>query len=195
MTKDEVADALDEIGTLLELKGENAFRCNAYHNGARTVRQLDADLKELVAQDRLGEARGIGDALREKITTLVRTGSLPYLENLRTEVPAGFLELLRLPGLGAKKIRALHDGLGVDSIVGIRFDDLTAQPPKSVRRPQSIARWERARMNRLLSLRVAMHHAVRCAEVQARFGWRYPASIEHGDRSNHEAKRPCPIGP
>ena len=78
MTKDEVADALDEIGTLLAVKGENAFRTNAYHNGARTVRQLDGDLKELVEQKRLGDVRGIGEALQEKITTLVTTGKLPY---------------------------------------------------------------------------------------------------------------------
>src|SRR5205823_11193421 len=60
MTKDEVADALDEIGTLLELKGENAFRCNAYHNAARVVQQLDGDLKQLVAEGRLAVIRGIG---------------------------------------------------------------------------------------------------------------------------------------
>src|SRR4051812_46269686 len=108
MTKDEVADALDEIGTLLAVQGENAFRTNAYHNGARTVRQLNADLNELVEQKRLGEVRGIGEALAEKITTLVTTGSLPYLENLRATIPAGVVEMLRLPGLGPKKVKALH---------------------------------------------------------------------------------------
>ncbi len=120
MTKDDVADALDEIGTLLELKGENAFRCNAYHNGARTVRQLEGDLRELVDQNRLEGVRGIGEALREKISTLVRTGELPYLETLRSEVPAGLVEMLRLPGLGAKKVKALHDGLGIDTIAKLK---------------------------------------------------------------------------
>ena len=89
MTKDEVAAALDEIGTLLELKGENAFRANAYHNAARTVQQLDGDLKQMVAEKKLGEVRGIGETLREKITTLVTTGQLPYLEELRASIPAG----------------------------------------------------------------------------------------------------------
>lgn len=116
MTKDDVADALEEIGTLLELKGENSFRTNAYHNGARAVRQLDGDLSELVQQGRLEEARGIGDALRDKITTLVTTGRLPYLEDLRRQVPVGMVEMLRLPGVGAKKVIALHDQLGIDSI-------------------------------------------------------------------------------
>jgi len=116
MTKDDVADALDEIGTLLELKGENAFRCNAYYNGGRTVRSLPDDLGTLIAAGRLGEVRGIGEALREKITTLVTTGRLPYLDTLRAEVPPGLIELRKLPGLGAKKIKALHDALGIDSV-------------------------------------------------------------------------------
>jgi DNA polymerase (family 10) len=116
MTTDDIANALDEIGTLLELKGENAFRANAYHTAARAVRQLDADLRELVAAGRLGEVPGIGDAIREKVTTLVTTGRLPYLERLRGEVPPGLPDLLRLPGLGPKKIRALHDALGIDSL-------------------------------------------------------------------------------
>jgi DNA polymerase (family 10) len=116
MTKDEVADALDEIGTLLELKGENAFKCNAYRNGARAVRQLDGELAELVEQKRLADVRGIGESLREKIVTLVTTGRLPFLEDLRTAVPPGLIEMIRLPGMGAKKIKALHDILGIDSI-------------------------------------------------------------------------------
>src|SRR5687768_7707678 len=120
MTKDDVADALDEIGTLLGLQGENSFRTNAYHNGARTVRQLPGDLKDLIAADQLRQVRGIGDALRDKITTLVTTGRLPYLEELRAKLPAGLIEMLRLPGLGAKKVKALFDTLKIDSIDGLK---------------------------------------------------------------------------
>jgi DNA polymerase (family 10) len=116
MTKDEVAEALDEIGTLLELKGENSFRCNAYHNAARTIQQLDGDLKQLVAEKKLAEVRGIGEALQDKITTLITTGRLPYLEELRSSIPAGLVQMLRLPGLGPKKVKALHDALGIDTI-------------------------------------------------------------------------------
>ena len=74
MTKDEAASALREIGTILELQGENPFKCRAYHAAARTLETAPADLAELVRSDKLGELPGIGEALREKITTLVTTG-------------------------------------------------------------------------------------------------------------------------
>ena len=116
MTKDDVADALEECGTLLELQGESPFRCNAYHNGARALRSLSENLDELIHQKRLAEVRGIGETLRDKITTLVTTGELPFLEKLRSQVPPGLVEMLRLPGLGAKKVKALHDTLGISTI-------------------------------------------------------------------------------
>ena len=102
MTKDQVASALREIGTILELQGENPFKCRAYLNGARTLETSATDLTELVRTNRLGELPGIGDALREKITTLITTGKLPYLEDL--------------PGLGPKKLRALRDKLKIESL-------------------------------------------------------------------------------
>ena len=116
MNKDQVAAVLDEIGTLLELQGENSFRCNAYHNAARTIEQLDTDLEEVVRSGQLGSIRGIGDTLREKITTLVTTGKLPYYEDLKKKVPAGVFDMLRVPGLGPKKVKALHDQLHIDDL-------------------------------------------------------------------------------
>ncbi|OWK38888.1 DNA polymerase/3'-5' exonuclease PolX [Fimbriiglobus ruber] len=120
MTKDEVAAILDEIGTLLELQGENAFRTNAYHNAARTVSQLEGDLKEMIAAKTLGDVRGIGEAMLDKITTLVTTGRLKYVEDLRAAVPPGLVEMLRIPGLGPKKAKAMHDQLGIDTIDKLR---------------------------------------------------------------------------
>ena len=116
MTKDQVAASLREIGTILELNGENPFKCRAYLNAARTLETSPTDLTELVRTNRLGELPGIGDALREKITTLVTTGKLPYLEELRTTIPSGLLSLLDLPGLGPKKLRILRDQLKIESI-------------------------------------------------------------------------------
>ena len=115
MTKDEAAAALREIGTILELQGENPFKCRAYHAAARTLETAPADLGDLVRSGKLGDLPGIGKALGEKITTLVTTGKLPYLENLRASIPSGLLSLLDLPGLGPKKLKVLREKLRIES--------------------------------------------------------------------------------
>lgn len=120
MSKDEVAAALEEIGVLLQLQGENDFRVRAYTNGARLLTQFEGDLKTAVAEGKLSQIRGIGDALAQKITTLVNTGRLPYLDELRASVPPGLLDILRLPGVGPKKVKVLHDELGIDSIAKLK---------------------------------------------------------------------------
>ncbi len=116
MDKKQVAEILEEIGTLLELKGENPFKTRAYSNAARALSGITDDLAELVANNRLREVRGIGEAIAEKITTLVTTGRLKYYDDLRAEFPAGLLELLRIPGLGSKKAKKLFEELGISSI-------------------------------------------------------------------------------
>lgn len=116
MDKKQVAEILEEIGTLLELKGENPFKVRAYQNAARTLQSLTEDLGKLVEEGRLGELKGIGEALVEKITTLVETGSLPYYEELRTSIPDALLAMLQIPGLGPKRVRAIHDQLGVKTL-------------------------------------------------------------------------------
>jgi DNA polymerase (family 10) len=119
MSKDEVAAALDEIGTLLELKGENVFRCNAYHAAARQVLQFPMDLGEYIA-DKKAKISGIGDDLKEKITTLFTSGQLPFLEELRASIPAGLVEMLRLPSVGPKKVKALHDNLKINTVEDLK---------------------------------------------------------------------------
>lgn len=116
MDKDKVAEILVEIGTLLELKGENPFKTRAYSNGARTVQSLTEPLEKIVGEKRLGEIKGIGEALEQKITELVETGKLKYYDELKKSIPPGFLEMLEISGLGPKKIQAMHKKLGVDSI-------------------------------------------------------------------------------
>jgi DNA polymerase (family 10) len=116
MDKDQVAAVLAEIGVLLELKGENPFKCRAYANAARLLEGLTEPIEKLVAERRLGELKGIGEALQEKITTLVTTGRLPYYEELKASIPPGLVEMLEIPGLGPKRIKLLHDKLGVDSV-------------------------------------------------------------------------------
>jgi DNA polymerase (family 10) len=112
----DVADALEEIGLLLELLGENPFKTRAYGNAARIVRGLDASLQELIARKALGELKGIGPALVEKITILVTTGKLPYLDELRKQLPAGMLDWLKIPGVGPKKARVIHVTLGISTL-------------------------------------------------------------------------------
>jgi DNA polymerase (family X) len=116
MDKDKVAEILVEIGVLLELKGENPFKTRAYANGARTIEGLNEPLAKIVAEKRLGEIKGIGAALEQKITELVETGKLKYYEELKASIPPGLIAMLEISGLGPKKIQAMQEKLGVDSI-------------------------------------------------------------------------------
>src|SRR5215831_843735 len=99
--------ALRDIALLLQLKGENAFRCRAYEIAADRIAGLSEDLATLVAEDRLRELPGIGEALADKIRELVTTGRLQFLESLRAEFPPGILDLLKIPDLGPRKAAAL----------------------------------------------------------------------------------------
>jgi DNA polymerase (family 10) len=121
MDKHQVARILDEIGTILELQGENTFRCLAYHNAARAIEQLEEDLHTVVAACRLSSIHGIGETLQEKITVLVQSGSLPFYEELREKTPPGLVEMLRLPGVGPKKVKAIYDQLGIENLEALRL--------------------------------------------------------------------------
>src|ERR1700722_8751660 len=111
MDKSEITDVLEEIAVLLELKGENPFKARAYSNAARVLDSYEGDIAQLVAENRLGELAGIGEALQQKITELVKTGRLEYYEKLRDSIPEGLLGLMAIPALGPKKIKALHEKL------------------------------------------------------------------------------------
>src|SRR5712671_3437304 len=116
MDKDRVAEILNEIGTLLELKGENPFKTRAYANAARALESLAEPLDKLVTEDRLAEVKGIGEGIQKKITELVTTGKLAYYDELKASVPAGLVEMLQIPGLGPKKVKAINDQLGIETI-------------------------------------------------------------------------------
>lgn len=116
MTNDAICEILENIARLLEIKGENPFKIRAYINGARTIETTSADLRQLAEENRLGELDGIGQALAEKISTLITTGELPFYNNLREEFPPDILTLFELQGLGAKKIKVLWDKLQISSI-------------------------------------------------------------------------------
>jgi DNA polymerase (family 10) len=122
MTKKAIADILGEIATLLELKGENPFKVRAYQAGGRAIEAMEeAELKRLVDAGQLNTVQGIGAALAQKIEELFTTGRLEYFDTLRASVEPGLVEMLQIPGLGPKKIKLLHEKLGIASI-----DSLTA---------------------------------------------------------------------
>ncbi|HEV2995103.1 MAG TPA: DNA polymerase/3'-5' exonuclease PolX [Chthoniobacterales bacterium] len=120
MTKAEIAGVLEQIATLLELKGENPFKIRAYANAARSLETFGGNISDLQDQEALAKIPGIGKSIAEKIKELAATGSLKYLEELRAEFPAAILELFSIPGLGAKKIKALYEQLHISSIGELR---------------------------------------------------------------------------
>jgi DNA polymerase (family 10) len=120
VTKNEIADVLAEIGTLLELKGENPFKVRAYQAGARALEAIEeAELARLIAEDGLQSVKGIGEALAKKIAEVHQTGRLEFFEKLKSSVEPGLVEMLTIPGLGPKKIRALRDKLAITDIAGL----------------------------------------------------------------------------
>ncbi len=109
----EIADAFDELGDLLSLQGENPFRIRAYRRAARVVRGLPQQLAELKPLSDCEAIAGIGRVLAAKVVELVESGRLEPLERLRREVPPGARDLLRLPGMGPARVRALMTALHV----------------------------------------------------------------------------------
>jgi len=120
MTKEEIASILEQIAALLELKGENPFKIRAYVNAARAIETFGGNVPHLQDEEAVAKIPGIGKSIALKIKELAGSGSLKYLEDLRAEFPQAILELFSIPGLGAKKIKALYDQLRVSSIEQLR---------------------------------------------------------------------------
>lgn len=118
MQNSEVVKIFEELADLLEIQNANPFRVRAYRNAARTLGDLPESLAEIVGdpQRSLEDLPGIGHDLAEKIKTIVATESLPQLDELRSQVPAGVVEMLRIPGLGPKKAAALFKELSITNL-------------------------------------------------------------------------------
>ncbi|MDP2255226.1 MAG: DNA polymerase/3'-5' exonuclease PolX [Polaromonas sp.] len=113
----DVAAVFNEIADLLEVQGANAFRVRAYRNAARMLSELGRSVKTLVDRgEDLDALPGIGQDLAGKITEIVATGTCAQLERLRKELPPAITELLKIPGLGPKRVRALHQELGIQTL-------------------------------------------------------------------------------
>ncbi|MEI6604183.1 MAG: helix-hairpin-helix domain-containing protein [Verrucomicrobiota bacterium] len=121
MTRELLADVLDEIGLLLELKNENPFKVRAYRQGANTVRGFDGDIVQLAADKQLTGIKGIGEALRDNLHILACSGWLPFHQHLRSEFPPGLFDLFDLQGLGPKKVKAIYETLAISSIAELKL--------------------------------------------------------------------------
>ena len=121
MDKKEISNALDLASTLMELAGDNPFRVRAYSNASRIVRAYAGDLDEAVADGSITSIKGIGPAIAENIAELLQSDDPPFLQELKARFPEGVLEMLRIPGLGPKKIKVLMEELDIASIGELEY--------------------------------------------------------------------------
>jgi DNA polymerase (family 10) len=149
MRNEDVAHVFDRIADLLELKGENVFQIRAYQRAARAIEQSPVPVEQLAQEGRLNEVPGVGKAISEKITELVRTGNLAYYERLAAEFPPGLITLLDVPGVGPKTALLVSEMLGVSTIEEL---EAAAQDGRLAALPRM---GEKAAQNILKSIRSA----------------------------------------
>lgn len=116
LTNHDVARVLNDIGSLLEIKGENRYRILAYHRAAEAIENLGRDIYTYWEADRLEEIPNVGEAIAKKLDELLGTGRLPYLEDLEAEYPRALTALLEISGLGPKRVHALYTELGITTV-------------------------------------------------------------------------------
>jgi DNA polymerase (family 10) len=120
LTNREIADALEELGDLYELDGADRYRVAAYRRAAETVRGWPRSVAEAVAAGRARELPGIGQTLEEKLKALLQQGEIPQAKRLRERYPPGLREVMRVPGIGARRARLLFEQLGIDSFAALQ---------------------------------------------------------------------------
>src|SRR2546425_133304 len=120
LTNGDLARVFHEIGDILEVQGEIPFKTIAYHRAADAIGRSPVDLVAAYRSGSPPKVAGVGQAIGDKITELVTTGRMAYLERLRGEVPASLVELLEIPGLGPKTVRQLHEELGIATMDQLR---------------------------------------------------------------------------
>jgi DNA polymerase (family 10) len=113
MTNSEIADALEELSVLYQLDGADRYRVLAYTNSARTIRDQGSSVEEMARAGTVTDLPGVGKTLEEKILALIETGEIPAAAKLKEKLPEGLIEINRIPGLGPKTVRRLHDELDV----------------------------------------------------------------------------------
>ena len=120
MRNGEIAEAFEELGSLYELDGAVVYRVVAYRNAAKAIREAGVSVAEMARQGRAEELPGIGKTIAEKIDALLESGSIPSADKLKQRIPPGLIAVTRIPGLGPKRARLLHQELGIESIDDLR---------------------------------------------------------------------------
>ena len=120
MRNGEIAEAFEELASLYELDGAVVYRVVAYRNAAKAIREAGVSVAEMAKQGRAEELAGVGKTIAEKIDALLETGSIPSADKLKQRIPSGLVEVTRIPGLGPKRAKLLHDEVGVNSIEDLR---------------------------------------------------------------------------
>jgi DNA polymerase (family X) len=120
MRNGDIAEAFEELASLYELDGAVVYRVVAYRNAAKAIREAGVSVEEMARQGRVEELSGVGKTIAEKIDALLETGSIPSADKLKAKIPAGLVEVTRIPGLGPKRARLLYDHLGVSSLEDLK---------------------------------------------------------------------------
>lgn len=120
MDKAQIIGILKDIAVFLELKGENSFKIRAYQSGARALERLEDNFDTIVEDGKIGTLQGIGKALALKIETLYHENQLPFYDTLKASIAPGLIEFLDIPGLGGKKVKHIHDKLGIVTIEALK---------------------------------------------------------------------------
>ena len=121
MDKKEIVSILNEVCVLLELKGENFFKIRAYQMAARALEVTDIAIDSSTSVEELQKINGIGESIANQISTLIRTGDLKLYSDLKSAIPPGLLDMLKIPKLGSKKVRYLYDSLGICNIDELKY--------------------------------------------------------------------------
>jgi DNA polymerase (family 10) len=117
----EIADIFSEIADLLDIQDENQFRIRSYRNAARTIGGLSQSVAEMVKEGKdLSQLSGIGKDLAEKIETIVKKGSLPQLKKLRKKTPKSLSTIMKVAGLGPKKVKAMNEKLNIKTLKDLK---------------------------------------------------------------------------
>jgi len=120
MRNGEIAEAFEELASLNELDGAVVYRVLAYRNAAKSIREAGVSVADMAREGQAEQLAGIGKTIAEKVVALLDTGSIPSADKLKRRIPSGLIEVTRIPGLGPKRARALHEQLGIESLDDLR---------------------------------------------------------------------------